>query len=162
MPLIRNGAWADDDFATVADDAPLPDGGAIVSLRRFQAERESLLARNAKLGVRLASSESPEALGDDVQRLSVIVLEFPVFRDGRGFSWARMLRTRMGFTGEIRASGHFLVDQLAHLTRVGVDSFDGDARITPEALARVLCEITHPYQPAADGKKTIRQLRERR
>ena len=159
MPLIRNGAWADDDFATVADDAPLPEGGAIVSLRRFQGERDALLARNARLGVKLASSESPEALGEDVQRLSLIVLEFPVFRDGRGFSWARMLRTRMGFTGEIRASGHFLVDQLAHLTRVGVDSFDGDTRITPEALKRALGEITHPYQPAADGKKTIRELR---
>lgn len=159
MPLIRNGAWAADEFETVADDAPLPANGAIVSLRRFQSERDSLLARNAKLGVKLASSESPEALGEDVHRLSLIVLDFPQFKDGRSFSWARMLRTRMGYKGEIRASGGFLVDQLAHLTRVGVDAFDGDARITPEALKHALSEITHPYQPAADGKKTIRELR---
>jgi len=159
MPLIRNGKWAQDDFETVADDAALPEGGAIVSLKRFQAERETLLARNAKLGVKLAPSQSPEALGDDVQRLSVIVLEFPQFKDGRGFSWARMLRTRMDYKGEIRASGHFLVDQLAHLVRVGVDAFDGDARITPEALKHALGEMTDAYQPAPDGKKTIRELR---
>ena len=159
MPLIRNGVWASDAFETVADDAALPDGAAIVSLKRFQAERESLFARNAKIGVKLASSDSPEALGEDIHRLSVIVLDFPAFRDGRGFSWARMLRMRMGYKGEIRAHGHFLADQLAHLVRVGVDSFDGDARITPEALGHALAEITHPYQPAADGKTTIRDLR---
>ena len=159
MPLIRNGVWAEDEFETVADDAPLPANGAIVSLKRFEAEREALLARNAKLGVRLASSDSPLSLGEDVHRLSVVVLEFPSFRDGRGFSWGRMLRTRLGYKGEIRAAGGFLVDQLAYLTRVGIDSFDGDARITPEALKHALGEMTNVYQPAADGKKTIRQLR---
>ncbi len=159
MPLIRNGDWAEDDFSAVADEVPLPDGAVIVSLARFQKERAALLARNAKLGVRLASSASPELLGDDVHRFSVIVLEMPGFRDGRAFSWARLLRTRLGFTGEIRAQGAFLVDQLAHMTRAGFTTFDGDARITPAALANALHEITHPYQPAPDGKKTIRELR---
>lgn len=159
MPLIRNGDWAEDEFATVADDAPLPDGAAIVSLKRFEAERETLLARNAKLGVKLSSSDSPMSLGEDVHRLSVIALEFPSFRDGRGFSWSRQLRTKLDYKGEIRAVGGFLVDQLAYLTRVGVDSFDGDARITPEALTHARAEMTNVYQPAADGKKTIRELR---
>jgi uncharacterized protein (DUF934 family) len=131
----------------------------IVSLARFHGERETLLARNTKLGVRLASSESPEAIGADLHRLSLVVIEFPAFRDGRGFSWARMLRTRLGFKGEVRAKGHFLVDQLAYLTRVGFDAFDGDERITPEALRCALGEITNVYQPAQDGKKTIRDLR---
>ena len=119
MPLIRNGAAADDTFVTVADGDALPANGAIVTLARFKSERDALLARNAPLGVWLKSAESPEELGDDVHRLSVIVLEFPIFRDGRPFSWARMLRTRMGFTGEIRATGHFLYDQLAFLARTG-------------------------------------------
>jgi len=159
MPFIRNGDWADDDFATVADEAPLPDGAVIVSLARFRKERETLLARNAALGVRLAAPESPETLGDDLHRLSVVVLEFPAFKDGRALSWARLLRTRLGYTGEIRAQGAFLIDQLAHMTRAGFTTFDGDARITPEALAHALAEITYPYQPAPDGKKTIRELR---
>ena len=161
MPLIKNGDWADDEFAAVADGAPLPEGAVIVSLARFEKERETLLARNARLGVRLAAPESPESLGEDVHRLSVVVLEFPAFKDGRAFSWARLLRTRLGYTGEIRAHGAFLVDQLAHMMRVGFDSFDGDGRITPQALAGALAEITNRYQPAPDGQKTIRQLRAR-
>ena len=66
--LIRGNAFIEDGFVTVADDAPLPDGGAIVSLARFQKDREALLARNAALGVRLQSHESPEALGADVEK----------------------------------------------------------------------------------------------
>jgi uncharacterized protein (DUF934 family) len=159
MPLIKNGAYAEDHFASIADDAPLPLNGTIVSLARFKAERERLITSNAPLGVRLKSSESPEALGEDVHRLSAVVLEFPVFRDGRPFSWARMLRTRMHYTGEIRAAGHFLYDQIAFLTRVGFDSFEVPEGFTPAQFARALHEMSYVYQPAADRRKTIRELR---
>ena len=159
MPLIKNGAYAEDVFTAVADDAVLPDAPVVVSLTRFRKERKALLARNMKLGVRLKSEESPAALGEDAQRLSLIVLEFPKFRDGRGFSWARMLRTRLGFSGEIRATGDFLYDQLSYMTRVGIDAFEVPAAITPELFARALGEMRYVYQPSADGKKTIRDLR---
>jgi uncharacterized protein (DUF934 family) len=159
MPLIRNGAAADDTFVTVADGDALPANGAIVTLTRFKAERDALLARNAPLGVRLKSAESPEELGEDVHRLSVIVLEFPIFRDGRPFSWARMLRTRLAFTGEIRATGHFLYDQLAFLVRTGFDAFEVPDAITSAQFTRALSEMTDVYQPSADGRKAIRDLR---
>jgi len=159
MPLIKNGILVEDHFETIADDAPFPTNGSIVSLARFHKDRETLLARNALLGVRLKSGESPEALGEDVLRLSVIVLEFPKFRDGRAFSWARMLRTRLGFTGEIRAVGHFLYDQLAFMHRVGIDAFEVPENITLPEFHRALGEMTDVYQPSADGRKTIRQLR---
>jgi uncharacterized protein (DUF934 family) len=159
MPLIRNGAFADDTFVTVADDAALPANGTIVSLARLKAERETLFARNAPLGVYLKSAESPEELGGDVHRLSVIVLEFPVFRDGRAFSWARMLRTRLGFTGEVRASGHFLYDQIAFMARTGFDAFEVPEGFTLEQFARALGEMRYVYQPSADGRKTVRDLR---
>jgi uncharacterized protein (DUF934 family) len=159
MALIKNGAFADDPFQTVSDDAALPTNGTIVSLARFQKERESLLARNAPLGVRLQSSESPEVLGEDVHRLSVVVLEFPKFRDGRAFSWARMLRTRLGFKGEIRATGPFLYDQLAFMARTGFDAFEVRENFTVAEFARAMGEMTDVYQPSADGRKTIRELR---
>jgi uncharacterized protein (DUF934 family) len=162
MPLIKDGAFAADAFVDVADDAALPDGAAIVSLARFQKERDTLLARNAPLGVVLKSAESPETLGDDVHRLSLVVLEFPVFRDGRAFSWARMLRERMKFTGEIRATGHFLYDQLAFMHRTGIDAFDVPETVTLESFNRAMGEMTNVYQPSADGKKTIFQLRRAR
>jgi uncharacterized protein (DUF934 family) len=162
MALIKNGARAQDHFQSVADDAPLPASGTIVSLARFRRERETLLERNTPLGVRLKSDENPEVLGDDVHRLSVVVLEFPKFRDGRGFSWARLLRTRMRYEGEIRATGNFLFDQLAYMTRVGFDAFEVRENVTEADFARALGEMSLVYQPSADGRATVARLRSAR
>jgi len=157
--LIKNGAFAADPYAAVADDAALPDGPALVSLARFEKEREALLARNVPLGVKLKAEENPERLGADVNRLSLIVLEFPKFRDGRAFSWARMLRTRLSFTGEIRAVGDFLYDQVNYQHRVGFDAWEVPDHFTLEMFQRALTEMTYVYQPSSDGRKTIRDLR---
>jgi uncharacterized protein (DUF934 family) len=155
MPLIRNGAPAADAFTAVSDGAALPDGPVIVSLQRWRAERAALLARNMAVGVKLSSDQSPEALGGDLEHLALVVLEFPRFRDGRPFSWARLLRTRLRFTGEIRACGDFLYDQLAFMARVGFDAFDLPPAITPDAFRQAMAEMSQFYQPSADGRKTI-------
>jgi uncharacterized protein (DUF934 family) len=159
MPLIKNNALVEDAFVTVGDEEPMPANGAIVSLARFQRDRDELLERNAPLGVRLKSDESPETLGEDVHRFSVIVLDFPKFRDGRAFSWARLLRTRLGFKGEIRATGHFLYDQLAFMRRVGIDAFEVGETVTLAQFGRAMGEMTYVYQPSVDGRKTIGDLR---
>jgi uncharacterized protein (DUF934 family) len=158
--LIRNGVGANDPFVDVADDAPLPDGAVIVSLTRFRADREAVLARNTPVGVRLTSEQSPEALGSDLDRLALVVLQVGKFRDGRVFSWARLLRTRLKFAGEVRVTGNFLYDQIAFLARVGVNAFVLPPSLTPELFARALSEMTDVYQPSADGKETIGELRE--
>ena len=157
--LIKSGAYAQDNFAPVADDAPLPEGAVLVSLARFQKDREALLARNSPIGIKLQSSENPEQLGADVGHFSLVALEFPKFRDGRAFSWARMLRTRLGFTGEIRAVGDFLYDQVNYQHRVGFDAWEVPDDFTLEMFNRALAEMTNAYQPSTDGKRTIRQLR---
>lgn len=157
--LLKSGAFAADPYQPAADDAALPEGAVLVSLARFQKERETLLARNTPIGVKLQSHENPELLGDDVNRLSLVALEFPKFRDGRAFSWARMLRTRLGFQGEIRAVGDFLFDQVNYQHRVGFDAWEVPDHFTIEMFNRALSEMTNVYQPSADGKKTIRQLR---
>lgn len=163
MPLIRVEAdktvEARDGFTRILDDAPLNDGAVTVSLARFLKDRAALLARNTPLGVRLASDENPQALGDDVARFALIELEFPKFRDGRPFSWARALRTRLGFKGEIRAVGDFLYDQLAYQRRVGFDAWEAPPNLTPALFDRAFAEMTDVYQPSADGKATIRDLR---
>ena len=160
MPLTTVEGFRADNFVTLSDDTPLPEaGGAIVSLERFRREREMLLARNAPTGIRLRSDQSPEQLGEDVHRLSLVALEFPKFRDGRAFSWARMLRTRLGFTGEIRAVGDFLYDQMNYQRRVGFDAWEVPDHFTIEMFKRAVTEMTNVYQPSTDGKKTIRQLR---
>ena len=159
MPFIKDKAPATDSFAAVDDEAALPDGPVLVSLARFRRERDALLARNTAIGVRLKSDENPELLGEDVNRLSLIALEFPKFRDGRAFSWARMLRTRLGFTGEIRAVGDFLYDQIAHQKRTGFNAWQLPGHLSEADFHRALSEMTDVYQPSADGRKTIRQLR---
>lgn len=160
--LIKDGAYAEDIYGRVADDAPLPDGAVIVSLPRFQKDRDALLARNTPIGVRLAAHENPELLGTDVNHFSLVALEFPKFRDGRAFSWARMLRTRLGFSGEIRAVGDFLYDQVNYQRRVGIDAWEVPDHFTVEMFDRAMTEMTNVYQPSTDGKKTIRELRARR
>lgn len=157
--LIKSGAYAQDSFVPVADDATLPDGAVLVSLARFQKERDTLLARNTPIGVKLASDQNPQVLADDLSRLSLVALEFPKFRDGRAFSWARILRTRLGFTGEIRAVGDFLFDQVNYQHRVGFDAWEVPDHFTTEMFHKALSEMTDVYQPSADGKKTIRELR---
>ena len=132
--LIKSGAYAQDAFAPVADDAALPEGAVLVSLARFQKERDALLARNTPRRRAAASpARIPELLGDDVHHFSLIALEFPKFRDGRAFSWARMLRTRLGFTGEIRAVGDFLYDQINYQHRVGFDAWEVPDDFTVES-----------------------------
>ena len=162
MPLIKGGAFVADPYAKVADDAPLPETAAfIVSLPRYSRDRDAIVARNARLGIDLKSNESPEALGADIARFSVIALEFPKFRDGRAFSWARMLRTRFGYHGEIRGTGHFLYDQINFMHRTGFDAFEVAEGFTLEEFNRALCEMTNVYQPSVDGRAPIGTLRGR-
>ena len=149
-------------FTPVADNDPLPEGAVIVSLARFQKERDQLLARGEKLGLRLEASESPELIGPDVHKLALILLHVPYFRDGRAFSWARLLRTRLGYKGEMRVTGHVLKDQVAFFTRVGVDSFDLPSPVTEADVQAVRAEISQVYQPSVDGRETIWDLRARR
>jgi uncharacterized protein (DUF934 family) len=158
-PAGETPAFAADPFAAVADDAALPDGPVLVSLARFTKEREALLARNTALGVKLEAADNPEKLGADIHHFALIALDFPKFRDGRAFSWARMLRTRLGFKGEVRAVGHFLYDQMNYQRRVGFDAWEVPDGFTLDQFQRALTEMTNVYQPSTDGRKTIRDLR---
>ena len=160
--VYRIGRVARDDFVFVDDDAALPTGAAIVSLKRFLAEKIQLLARGKPLGVRLESSESPELLGRELGQLALVELHIHYFKDGRTFSWARLLRTRLGFDGEIRLTGHFLLDQIAFFLRVGIDSFTLPDKIPAAEISRAVAMISDVYQPAPDGRVTIRDLRLRR
>ena len=125
MPLIRDGALVDDPWVTVDDGTQLPmDGPAIVSLERWQAHRDELLGRNAPLGIRLKSDQPPALIADDLDRFAVVALEFPVFRDGRAYSYARLLRERYGYRGEVRAVGEVLRDQFLFMVRCGFDAIE--------------------------------------
>ena len=162
MPLIKNNEFVENAFAHAADGEALPEGAVVVSLKRWQAERDALMARNSPIGVRLTSDQSPEALGADVHHFAVIELEFPKFRDGRGYSWARLLRQRLGYKGEIRAIGDVLRDQWLFMSRVGVDAFEVRPGTRLEDFRAAMSEQTVFYQSAADRVRNVLELRHAR
>ncbi|MFM9862841.1 MAG: DUF934 domain-containing protein [Micropepsaceae bacterium] len=162
MPLIRDNAFAENTFAHVADEETLPEGAIVVSLKRFQAERDTLLARNTPLGLRLTSDQSAEAIGADIHHFAVIELEFPKFKDGRGYSWARQLRQRLGYTGELRAVGEVLRDQWLFMRRVGIDAFEVRPGTRIEDFRAAMAEQTVFYQPASDRVRNVLDLRHSR
>ena len=87
----------------------------------------------------LPNDADPESIAPDLPRYAVIALVFPKWVDGRAYSQARLLRSRFGFTGEIRATGEVLADMVPLLARTGFDAVAlraGESRATAErALA---------------------------
>lgn len=162
MPLIKDNAFVENTFARVSDGETLPEGAIVVSLKRFQAERDALLARNTPLAIRLTADQSPEALAADVHHFALIELEFPKFKDGRGYSWARQLRQRLGFNGELRAVGEVLRDQWLFMSRCGIDAFEVRPGTRIEDFHAAMAEQTVFYQPASDRVRSVLDLRHHR
>jgi uncharacterized protein (DUF934 family) len=131
------------------DDAPFES--PIAPLADF-------LAGGNFAAVRIEPGEDVRNLVSHLDRLKLIEIAFPKFRDGRGYSSARILR-EAGFTGEIRAVGDVLVDQIGFMRRVGFDSFAPDAPLDPAVVHATFDRYDHVYMKAADGKAPVWQLR---
>jgi uncharacterized protein (DUF934 family) len=97
-------------------------------------------------------------LAPHLDRLKLVEVAFPKFRDGRGYSSARILR-EAGFTGEIRAAGDVLVDQIGFMRRVGFDSFAPNAPLNLGVVQATLDRYPYVYMKAADGKTPVWALR---
>ena len=150
MALWRRGGFAEDMWANVADgDAVPPEGAIIVSAQRWSAEREALRARADPVGVVVAAGkDAVEQLREAAGR-PLIVLSFGKFADGRAFSYAELLRERFGFTGELRAGGDVLLDEIPLMLRCGFDSFEVSNEPTLRALRRGrLPGVSLFYQPS--------------
>jgi len=159
MPLLKNGAVIDDRWRRLADDDPLPGTDAvIVTLARWRADR-ALAARNGPLGLALKNSEPVQPLADEIHHFDLVALEFPKFTDGRAYSQARLLRERLGFAGELRATGQVLPDQLLFMQRCGFDAFEIAKGAPLEAWKRAMESFSVFYQPAADGREPVNSLR---
>ena len=110
------------------------------------------------VSVRIEAGDDPERLIPYLDRVKLIEVDFPKFRDGRGFSTARILR-EAGYTGEIKATGEVLVDLVWFMRRCGFDSFAPNVAIDPAVLESVLARYPYVYQHAADDAVPIWQLR---
>ena len=155
MPLVKNGKISDDTLAHVADDAPIPDHGAIlISVARFLEDPEALSRRAAGTGVIWPNNRDVDDLVPYLDRLAVIALVFPTFRDGRADSPARLLRERYNFRGELRATGQVLRDQFVFMTRAGFDTFEVKKEADAAAFAETMKRYSVFYQPTGDGRLT--------
>ncbi len=162
MPLVKNGAPAADVYVRVADGDALPDAPVIVSADRLLAEAHALAARGGALGVAWPNDRDVAELVPHLPQLSLVALVFPKFRDGRAFSQARLLRERYGYTGELRATGNVLRDQLLMMVRSGFDALEVEKPADAAAFGKALASYSVFYQPTGDGRRPVAALRRAR
>ena len=141
MPLYREGA-----LAPLANDGPAPPP-------------LSEWLRAPTQAVALANTDELDALKSHLGRLRLIVLDFAKYTDGRAYSQARLLRGRLGYRGELRATGQVLRDQLPFMLRCGFDSFESDQPGFGPALARARTMFSVVYQGAEDDRLPASLLR---
>ncbi|MBW2273492.1 MAG: DUF934 domain-containing protein [Deltaproteobacteria bacterium] len=160
MALIKHAEIAQDPWTDASGlDAIPATGPVIVSLEQWEAQRETLVGRADPVGVRLRSDEPPARIADDLDRLALVALEFPAFKDGRAYSYARLLRERHGFRGELRAVGDVLCEQLHYMERCGFDAFEIASGNALDEWRTASTEMGAWYQRTGDGRKTAIQLR---
>ena len=145
MPrLIKEGAIVEDGWLPVDPDATSIGDGQVLSLDQWLNSEDK-----AGRAIMLEPGQGPDPLFEYLQQIPMIAINFPVFTDGRGFSYGRELRER-GFTGELRACGHFIRDQMTYLARCGFDAFQmADESRLEDALAG-LADFSEHYQAAID------------
>ena len=119
---------------------------------------DSFLGQSNATAVRIESGEDARVLLPYLDRLALVEVSFPKFRDGRGYSTGRILR-EAGYTGELRAQGDVLVDQIPLMRRCGFDSFAPEAEIDLAVLKASLDRYEFQYQGAADAAVPVWKLR---
>ncbi|MCI1005182.1 DUF934 domain-containing protein [Herbaspirillum sp. C7C8] len=162
MPeIIKNKTVVSDDWTVLrlaegetADTVAVPQGRVIVPLKVWQAQSDALKART-EIGVWLASDERPEELRGQLENFKVVAVDFPKFADGRGYSIAYNLRARLGYTGELRAIGDVLRDQLFYMQRVGFDAFAVRADKNIHDAVKGLTDFSEKYQTSWDEKNPL-------
>jgi len=131
-------------------DDPVADEPA-VSLDAFFDQPDAV-------SVRIEAGDDVRRLAPALDRVRLVEVDFPKFRDGRGFSTARILR-EMGYTGEIKATGDVLVDLVYFMRRCGFDSFAPDVPFNDADVQAALARYPHVYQDSADSAVPIWRLR---
>ena len=153
MPkIIKDKQIQEDSWQLVSKDATenLPAGDIIVPVEFWTENKDSLTNRDGGVAVWIDAGEEAESITNDLGSVGFVAINFPAFTDGRGYSYARLLRERYGYEGEIRAIGDVLQDQLQAMTRCGFNSFAlKDGKDIETALAGIQT-INEPYQAGTD------------
>lgn len=156
MALIDlSGQELPDTFTALGDADALPEGDVLVSLSRWLSEREALTARTGAVGVQLTGEDDPTRLAGALDGLALVAVYFPKFADGRGYSIARLVRERLGWSGALRATGEVLRDQAFYLKRCGFSELEIPQGRSAAYTAEGLKDFSVVYQGASDGTVPI-------
>jgi uncharacterized protein (DUF934 family) len=160
MRLVKSGQVVEDQYIRILDDEIVPDGvPVIVAAARFLADPAAILRRDAPTGVLWPNNRKVAELAPFLDRLALIALVFPSFRDGRAYSQARLLREQYRFRGELRATGDVLRDQFLFLARSGFDAFEVKKDADADVFAKELARQSVFYQPTGDGRLAAARAR---
>lgn len=160
MQIIKDRQIVHDNWLHLDDDAPLPDDGDVtVSLARWQAQHDALVSYIGGLGLRLSGDDPLEEIIPDLTNFALIVLIFPVFPDGRCYSFARLLRDRYHYEHEIRAQGDILQDQLFYMAQCGINSFEMANPATMKSALLAFDDFSDSYQATVLKPKPLYRRR---
>jgi len=131
----------------------------IIPAARLVADFADIAGREAPTGVLWPNNRKVAELAPFLDRLALVALVFPTFKDGRAYSQARQLRERHGFRGELRATGDVLRDQFLFLVRAGFDAFEVKKDADAAAFAAAIARYSVFYQPAGDTRISVQRAR---
>ncbi len=155
--VTRDGAVLPDGWQLLNDaDTITGDGPHVLGFDRALRELDGL---NDRYGVRIQPGDDVRLLEPFLDKIALIEVAFPGYRDGRGYSTARILREDLGFTGIVRAVGDVLRDQLFYMLRCGFDEFIVKDRDPSEAVTSAAKRFSTTYQAAADNRAAAWRLR---
>lgn len=133
---------------------PKPSAHALLTLEQWHAVRDTWPA-DVPVGVILPNTLDVETLAADLPRLGLVAVQFPKWTDGRGYSQARVLRSRLRFGGEVRAIGEVVVDMLPLLARTGVTAVQLRPDQNEAAARRALSLVNAFYQGDVDSTRPL-------
>jgi len=136
---------AQDPWRALSDDGTRPQSHLLLSHEQWSSRRPEFMATQP-LGLVVPNTLDVELLQGDLSRFALIALQFPKWTDGRAYSQARLLRARLRFQGEVRATGEVLVDMLPLLHRSGVDAVLMRADQSLDSAQRALRFFAGHYQ----------------
>ena len=139
--LSKDGSIADNTYQVIGEEGVLPQGDVVLTVEQL----DQLAEVSGKKALLVTVDASPETHEFPLDQLDAIFIDFAGFNDGRGYSFAALLR-RQGFQGELRATGDVFKDVLNYMKRSGFDTFViKEGKDILEAAAG-LNDFRNPYQ----------------
>ncbi|WP_420598989.1 DUF934 domain-containing protein [Neptuniibacter sp.] len=154
MPLLINREVVADNWTLINEETLDQAGDIIVPLALYLENRDALDNREGQLAIQVNGDDDLDELLSNLDKFPLIAVDFPAFRDGRGFSIARLL-VRAGYKGEIRATGDVGRDRIAYMERCGFTAIQISDEIYKDEMLSAFTEVSNYYQSATDSNRAV-------